>query len=109
MDEGDTKGTFGKLPRNWNGISRFVKDSDGTKESLTGDTVAFLWWFSKGAFSISLVHFSLDSVFAEGVCLARTRYDVDQNLCEDCFVWECVLCMGPKALRLLYRLRLARR
>ena len=40
MDEGDTKGTFGKPPRNWNGISRFVKVSNGTKESLTGDTVA---------------------------------------------------------------------
>ena len=24
MDEGDTKGTFGKLPQNWNDISRFI-------------------------------------------------------------------------------------
>ena len=40
-------------------ISRFVEHSDVAKGSLTGDTVAFLWWFSKGAFTISLVHFSL--------------------------------------------------
>ena len=60
MDEGDTKGTFGKPPRNWNGISRFVEHSDVAKGSLTGDTVPVSRWFSKGAFSISLVHFSLD-------------------------------------------------
>ena len=36
MDEGDTKGTFGKPPRNWNGISRFVEHSDVAKGSLTG-------------------------------------------------------------------------
>ena len=56
MDEGDTKGTFGKPPRNWNGISRFVEHSDVAKGSLTGYTVPVLLWFSKGAFSISLVH-----------------------------------------------------
>ena len=31
MDEEDTKGTFGKPPRNWNGIPRFVDNSDGVK------------------------------------------------------------------------------
>ena len=36
VDEGDTKGPFGKLPQNWNGVSRFVKHSDVTKEYLTG-------------------------------------------------------------------------
>ena len=59
MDEGDTKGTFGKRPQNWNCISRFVKHSDVTKEFLTGDSVPVLWSFSKGAFGISLVDFSL--------------------------------------------------
>ena len=62
MDEGDTKGTFGKLPQNWNGISRFVEHSDVAQESLTGDTVPVLRWFAKGALSISLVHFSLGSL-----------------------------------------------
>ena len=36
-----------------------IEHSDVTKGSLTGDTVPVLWWFSKDAFSIHLVHFSL--------------------------------------------------
>ena len=59
MDDGDTKGTFVKPPQNWNGIARFVEQSDVTKGSLTGDTIPVLRWFSKGDFRISLVHFSL--------------------------------------------------
>ena len=60
VDERDTKGTFGKPPQNWNGISRFVvRYSDVTKGSLTVNTFPVLWWFSKGAFSVSLVHFSM--------------------------------------------------
>ena len=59
MDEGDTKGTFVKSPQYWNGISQFVEHSGVIKGYLTGDTVPISWWFSKGAFGISLVHFSL--------------------------------------------------
>ena len=47
MERGDTKGTFGKPPQNWNGISRFVEHSNVTKEYLTGDTVPVCGGFSK--------------------------------------------------------------
>ena len=64
MGEGDTNGAFGKIPQNWNGISRFVKQSDVSKKSLTRE---IMFYFCGGLPKVPLaspsVHFSLTKRF----------------------------------------------